>query len=231
MTESESPTSPSAAPGWWLALDGTWRPPSQQPSLSGPNSRAAAEQSVAPLPEGVDVGSPRCRSCGSATKPEARFCHHCGANTAGDTNEAIGVPPPIRDPSSQRLETIAEVMVEYLAGEVPATGRVVVCLDLSLRRPQRLEVRATDGVDAFSEEDRVRLLDAISAASGAEGWIAAEVDDAGVWGTMVWHIVGEGVFPLTESHARAMLNSFDGLLLPHDTDADQAVDGSSIQDY
>jgi hypothetical protein len=48
---------------------------------------------------------------------------------------------------------------------------------------------------------------------------------------MVWHIVGEGVFPLAAPHARAVLGSFDGLLLPPETDADQAVDGSSIRDY
>ena len=228
MTEPEPPPS---APGWWLALDGTWRPPSQQPSVSGPNSRAVAEQSVTAFSETAVPGSPRCQSCGSEPKPGALFCHRCGVSTAGEQDTTVGAPPPVLDRSSHGLETTAEVIVEWLATEVPVTGRVVVCLDLYLRRPQRLEVSASDGAEAFLEEDRGRLLDAISAASDTEGWIAAEVDNAGVWGTMVWHIVGEGVFPLAAPHARAVLGSFDGLLLPPETDADQAVDGSSIRDY
>jgi hypothetical protein len=118
--------------------------------------------------------------------------------------------------------------VDWLAEEVPATGRVVVCLDLALRRPQRLEVNALEVEGAFSEQDRFRLLDAIDAARSTEGWVAAEVDNAGVWGTMVWHVVGDGIYPLAAPHARAVLGSFDGLLLPSETGVDQAIDGSPM---
>lgn len=124
--------------------------------------------------------------------------------------------------------TTAAEMVEWLSGEVPATGRVVVCLDLALRTPQRLEVDASENRAAFSEKDRRRLLDALDAAGNTEGWVAAEVDYDGAWGTMVWHVVGHGAHPLTASHARAVLISFDRLILPTGTNEDQAVDGTRM---
>jgi len=131
----------------------------------------------------------------------------------------------------QGVATTAEAVVDWLASEIPATGRVVVCMDLALRKPQRLEVETSEAEGAFSEADRFRLVDAIDAAGSTEGWIAGEVDNAGVWGTMVWHIVDDGLHPLTASHARAVLGSFDGLLLPSDTSVDQAVDGSQMGEY
>lgn len=134
------------------------------------------------------------------------------------------MPPDV----PQEVVITAEAMVDWLAEEVPATGRIVVCMDLALRKPQRFEVKASEDDGAFSEDDRLCLLDAIDEASSSEGWIAAEVDNAGVWGTMVWHIVGDGIHAIAASHARAVLSSFDGILLPSETSADQAVDGTPV---
>jgi hypothetical protein len=120
-----------------------------------------------------------------------------------------------------------EQIVESLCDLLPAEGRLVVCLDLALRRPQRLEVQAGDDADALTDEDRSRLMGALEAALSSEGYASVEVDGGGDWVIMVWHLVNEGVFPLVARHASAVL-SFHDLLLPAGMQATSAVDATAL---
>jgi hypothetical protein len=132
-------------------------------------------------------------------------------------------------PMIPRLEPpeSVEQIVESLCDLLPAEGRLVVCLDLALRRPQRLEVQAGDDADALTDEDRFRLMSAVEAAWSSEGYASAEVDGGGDWVIMVWHLINEGVFPLSGRHASAVLSFYD-LLLPAGMQATAATDAMAL---
>jgi zinc-ribbon domain len=228
MSDSPGESGAGAAPGWWLAADGTWRTPSEVPAETGPSMR----KSKPPVHTAEEAKTDRCHSCGARMRPGASFCSRCGVSPT-ETNSGrlvetngpvIAGGAPFEAPPER---SFPNHFVDWLLEFLPVEASVVVCLDLALRRPQRLEVRIIDHVDALTQSDRDRLMDAVDAAVRSEGYVAAEIDSNGTWATMVWHIVDGNAFPLSSRHAEAVM-SFHHLVVPSGTGADQAIDAADF---
>lgn len=221
MNESGNSSGSTPAPGWWLDSKGYWRTPSEAPPDIG-----------LPAPSNEHFSGAACPRCEAGLRPEVRFCTRCGMRvdedeglaTAGTATNGPSYSSTI--PQLDAPESVEQI-VESLCDLLPVEGRLVVCLDLAFRRPQRLEVQAGDDAEALTHEDRSRLMSAVEAACNSEGYASAEVDGGGDWVIMVWHLVNQGAFPLTARHASAVL-SFRDLLLPAGMQPTSAADATAL---
>ena len=192
-----------------------------------------------------------CGTCGSALRPDARFCVACG-NPVGAAPTSDAVP---ENRASSRCEACgatlgpgqqfcgacgavaggadeaspyetADAVIVALERLVAPFAPVVLLERPGTKRPRRCEV-VTDAVGRMPSEERDRLAALLEETLVWDGYLFAEIKvREGGAAQCVWHVVNGETFGLAAEHATTLLMYFDALQPTQWSESDDVIVGA-----